>query len=133
MEKDIRRFTHVIQDKLSMQSVNRGVTNFVTGAAVESDVAYDLLNARTMDQKDYEIAVQFYFFKNPSIKFQKRKRKLLTFTNTQKKRRKPSVSQEQKTIAYCTKQAIYLGHSNTTQVPTALACNLSSNQERLLT
>ena len=88
MERDIRRFTQVTKDKLSVQSVNRGLTNFVTGAAVEPDVAHDLLNARTMGQKDYEIAVQFYFFKNPSIKFQKRKRKLLTFTNTQKKKEK---------------------------------------------
>lgn len=115
MERDIRRFTQVTKDKLSVQSVNRGLTNFVTGAAVEPDVAHDLLNARTMGQKDYEIAVQFYFFKKASIKFQKRKRKLLTFTNTQKKRRKPSLaSQEQRTVTFCTKQAIAWAQQHST-------------------
>lgn len=109
MEMDIRRLTQVINNNqlIPQQNTNRGLTNFVTGAKVEPEVAYDLLNARSMGQKDFEIAVQYYFFKNPSIKFKKRKRKLLTFTSTRKKERKQSLAvQEQKTITFCTKRAI---------------------------
>ena len=68
------------------QTTNRGLINFVTGANTEPNVAHDRLNACTMGQKDYEIAVQHYFFKNLSIKFQKRiRRGNCWFTSTKKK------------------------------------------------
>ena len=109
MELDIRKLIEVISNSqlITKQPSNRGLINFATGVLVEPEITDDLLNARTMGRKDFEIAVQYYFFKNPSIKFQKRKRKLLTFSTTQKKKRKQSPAKlEQKTITICTKRAV---------------------------
>ena len=109
MELDIRKLVDVISHShlIPTDSTNRGLVNFATGASVQSEITYDLLHARTMGEKDFEIAVQYYFFKNPSIKFQKRKRKLLTFSTTQKKKHKQSpAKREQKIITVCTKHAI---------------------------
>ena len=109
MELDIRKLVHVISNSylFPKEPTNRGLVNFATGALVEPEITHDLLHARAMGEKDFEIAVQYYFFKNPSIKFQKRKRKLLTFSTTQKKKRRQSpAKQEQKTITMCTKRTI---------------------------
>ena len=109
MELDIRKLVDVISNSylFPKEPTNRGLVNFVTGALVEPEITHDLLHARTMGEKDFEIAVQYYFFKNPSIKFPKRKRKLLTFSTTQKKKcRQSPAKQEQKTITMCTKRTI---------------------------
>ena len=107
---DTRKLIEVISKSYLIpneSSVRGGLLNFSTGALTEPEVAHDLLNARTMGKKDFEIAVQYYFLKNASVKFQKRKRKLLTFSTTQKKKQKQSLAkQEQKTITICTKRAI---------------------------
>ena len=88
-EMDIRKFTDVIQmNKLIPQhgSSSRGLINFMTGTPVAPELAHDLLTARDTGQKDYEIAVQYYFFKTPSLQFKRKKRKLLTFATTIKKK-----------------------------------------------
>ena len=109
VELDIRKFIEVITNSqlITPPKTNRKLINFVTGSSIEPEIAHDLLNARTMGQKDFEIAVQYYFFKNPSIIFKKKKRKLLTFTSVQRKtsKRSPAI-QEMKTITLCTKRAI---------------------------
>ena len=64
MELDIRKLIDVITNSqlITNRTTNRGLINFATGANTEPEVAHDILNARTMGQKDYEIAVQYYFF-----------------------------------------------------------------------
>ena len=109
-EMDIRKFIDVFQsNKLIVQhdGSSRGLINFMTGTLVAPELAHDLLSARSTGQKDYEIAVQYYFFKTPSLQFKRTKRKLLTFANTTKKKRKqPLALIEQKRITFCTKRAI---------------------------
>ena len=109
-ETDIRKFTDVIQmNKLIPQhgTSSRGLINFMTGTPVAPELAHDLLTARTTGQKDYETAVQYYFFKTPSVQFKRKKKKLLTFaTTTKKKRKRPLEVIEQKRITFCTKRAI---------------------------
>lgn len=98
MELDIRKLVDVISH--SDNRFNRGLVDFATGASVESEITYDLLHARTTGEKDFENDEQYYFFKNPSIKFQKRKRKLLTFSTTQKKHKQSPAKQEQNNYHY---------------------------------
>lgn len=128
MEIDIRKLMEVTVDSQLLSTnettcTNRGLINFVTGANVEPEVAHDILTARVMGQKDYEVAVQYYFLKVPSVKFQKRKRKLLKFTTTTKKKHKQSpVEQEQKQSPSALKELLH-EQANTRRIQTALECN----------
>ena len=106
---DISKLIEVIctSQLITNPKTNRGLINFVTGANIEPEIAHDILNSRTVGRKDYETAVKYYFFKDPSITFKRKKRKLLTFTSVQRKKRKKSPAlQEQKIITLCTKRAI---------------------------
>ena len=73
MELDIRKLVDVISH--SDNRFIRGLVDFATGASVESEITQDLLHARTTGEKDFENNEQYYFFKNPSIKFQKKEKK----------------------------------------------------------
>ena len=71
MEIDTRKLIEVIRTSqlITNPKANRGLINFVTGTSIEPEIANDVLNGRTVGKKDYETAVKYYFFKDPSIKF----------------------------------------------------------------
>ena len=58
-ELGIRKLMGIISNShfLLEESTNIGLVNFALGALVESEIAHDLLNARTMGKKDLEISI----------------------------------------------------------------------------
>ena len=110
-EADIQKLIHVFQNHSLVQSTqeNRGLINIITNQKATPELTQDLLHAREMGQLDYEHAVQFYFLKDPSVQLIKRKRRLLTFSEKPKcKKRKSPLAEKQKTVQLCTKRCLKL-------------------------
>ena len=92
---NIRKLIEVIQSNqlIPHGDLNTGLINFMTCSQAPMEVANDLLNARSMGQRDFETAVKYYFLKKPSIKFQKRK--LVTFSSAPKRKQKNSLASQE--------------------------------------
>ena len=78
---------------------------------ISPEQEHDLLNFRNIGQGEFELSVQYFVLRNPSVKPPKRKKRLLTFTERKSNKRKVSdVERERKLqiecwkkrIAYCT-------------------------------
>ena len=91
----------------ALQQLPQSCITYLSKNKISPEQANDLLTFRDIGQKDFESSIQYHILHNPSVKPQKRQKRLLTFTERKSRKKKVSaIEKERKLQVECWKKKI---------------------------